>query len=142
MEYIDVEIQLNLKSEFTSIKEDLNRLIKDNSLLDANIVCWVPHEVGCLTQMGWEDGVVDDAKDFLNDIAPKDKYKKHDEPGTPFRYNFHQHIRTKVIGNVSMTLMVKDGDLVIGKYQDLYFYSPVYDNIPNQKIICRILKLK
>lgn len=142
MEYIDLEINFDLKQEFTSIKDEVNKLIKENNLLDANIVCWVPHEVGCITQFGWESGVVDDLKDFLSDVSPEGKYKKHDEPGTAFRYNFHQHLRTKLIGNVSMTLLVKNGELVVGRYQDLYFYSPVYNDIPNQKVICRILKLK
>lgn len=53
MEYIDIEINLDLKEEFTSLKDSFARVISDNSLQDANIVCWVPHEVGCLTQLGW-----------------------------------------------------------------------------------------
>ena len=142
MEIIDKEIKLTLKQEFTSVKSYFESLIKEENLTTANFVCWVPHEVSGLVQIGWEDGLLDDLKDFLNDTAPANKWKKHDEPGTPFRYNFYEHIRSKLVGNVSMTLIVKDGKLYIGKYQDLYFYSPVFKNIPEQKIFCRIVKYK
>ncbi|MDA2922476.1 YjbQ family protein [Patescibacteria group bacterium AH-259-L07] len=140
MNVIDKELNLELKDEFTSVKSLFESLIKENKLNNANIICWVPHEVSSLIQIGWEDGLLDDLKDFLNDKAPKGKWMKHDEPDTPFRHNFYEHIRSKLVGNISMTLIVKDRELYIGKYQDLYFYSPVYEYIPNQKIFCRILK--
>jgi len=140
MKFIDKELNLKLTKEFTSIKTILNSFIKDNNLNNANITCWVPHEVSSIVQIGWEDGLLDDLKDFLEDKAPKGKWLKHDEPGTSFRYNFYEHIRSKLVGNVSLTLIVKDGELYLGKYQDLYFYSPVFKEIPNQKIFCRILK--
>jgi secondary thiamine-phosphate synthase enzyme len=140
MEIIDQEINLELKKELTPVKSQFELLIKENNLNNANIVCWVPHDVSSLIQIGWEDGLINDLESFLNDTAPANKWLAHDEPDTPFRHNFHEHIRTKLVGNISMTLIVKDGQLYIGKYQDLYFYSPVFEHIPNQKIFCRIIK--
>ena len=140
MDFIDKEIKLELKEEFTSVLPFFETLIKKYKLDNANIICWVPYEVSSLIQIGWEDGLLDDLKEFLNEQAPRGKYMNHDEPGTPFRYNFFEHIRSKIVGNVNMTLIAKDGKLYIGKYQDLYFYSPVFKHIPNQKIFCRIMK--
>ncbi len=140
MEIIDKEIKLELKEEFTSVKRLFESLVQENNLNNANIICWVPHEVSSLIQIGWEDGLVDDLKDFLNDKAAKGKWTKHDEPNTPFRHNFYEHIRSKLVGNISMTIIVKNSKLYIGKYQDLYFYSPVFEHIPKQTLFCRILK--
>jgi len=140
MEIIDKEIQLKLDQEFTSVKSRFESLIKDENLKTANIICWVPHEVSSLIQIGWEDGLIDDLKAFLKEKAPSNKWKNHDEPGTPFRYNFHEHIRAKLIGEISLTLIIKNSKLYIGKYQDLYFYSPVFKEAPDQKIFCRIMK--
>jgi len=108
--------------------------------VNANIFCFIPHEVGSLVQIGWEDGLVEDLENFLNHIAPPNKWTKHDEPGTPFRNNFFEHVRTKLVGNTSLTLIVKDGELYLGKYQDIYYYSPVFKDVPNQKVLCRILR--
>jgi thiamine phosphate synthase YjbQ (UPF0047 family) len=141
MEYVDREIKLTLTTQFSSILTDLEKLIKDEKLKDANIVCWVPHDVGCIVEMGWEDGLIPDLEKFLADVAPAGKWTAHDEPDTPFRHNFFEHVRTKLVGNVSITFIVKDGKLLMGKYQDIYFYSPVYKDKPNQKVFCRILKL-
>ncbi|MFH0856490.1 MAG: YjbQ family protein [bacterium] len=140
MNYMDKEINLDLKKLFTSVKDDLLKIIKTEELKNANLVCWVPHEVGSLVQLGWEEGLIEDMEEFLNDIAPPNKYLNHDETGTLFRHNFFEHIRTKIVGNVSLTLIVKDSDLYLGKYQDLYYYSPVFKDVPLQKIFVRILK--
>lgn len=140
MKIIDTVIRLRLKKEFTPLKDSLNKLIKENNLVNANIVCWVPHEVSSIVQLGWEAGLLDDLRDYLEEMIPSGKWKHHDEPGTAFRHNFFEHIRTKLVGDVSKTFIIKDGRLVLGKYQDLYFYSPVWKEIPNQKVDCRILK--
>jgi len=140
MEIIDTVIKLHLKEEFTPFQTYLKKLIKDNNFTNANIVCWVPHEVSSLVQIGWENGLLEDLKEYLDEMVPPSKWKHHDEPGTSFRYNFFEHLRTKLIGDVSKTFIVKEGRLVIGKYQDLYFYSPVWKNIPDQQVVCRITK--
>jgi len=142
MDIIDQEIKLTLIEEFTPIQKYIKKLIEKNNLVNANITCWVPHEVSSLIQIGWEDGLLDDLREFLRDTAPNNKWKNHDEPGTPFRYNFHQHIRSKLVGNVSMTLIIKDSKLYLGKYQDLYFYTPLWKEISKQKILCRIINFE
>ena len=140
MKAIDEEIQVTLKEEFTPIRPLIEGLITKHKLKEANLVCWVPHEVASIVQLGHEKGLKEDLQAFLKDTLPAGKYKEHDEPGTQFRYNSYEHLRTKLIGNVSITLIVKDSKLYIGKWQDLFFYSPVFKDIPNQKIFCRILK--
>jgi len=140
MKIIDREINLNLGKMFTSLKSELEKVIKEEKLKNANIVCWVPHEVSSLIQIGWEEGLIKDLEKFFEDIAPPGKWIEHDESGTPFGKNFFEHIRTKLVGSVSLTLIIKDGKLYLGKYQDIYFYSPVFKDIPNQKVLCRILK--
>jgi len=140
MEIIDTEINLTLKSDFTSIIENLENLIKENNLINANIVCFVPHEVSSIIQIWWESWLIDDLRNFLKDVVPEWKWLNHDEPWTSFRYNFYEHMRSKLVWNVSITLIIKNWELLIWNYQDLYFYSPVFQNIPNQKIICRIMR--
>ena len=55
----------------------------EEKLKNANIVCWVPHEVSSLVQIGWEEGLIKDLEKFLGDIAPPGRWTEHDEPGTP-----------------------------------------------------------
>ena len=101
MNFIDREINLKLEKEFTSVKSPFESLIKDENLKNVNIICWIPHEVSSLVQIGWEDGLIEDLEKFLQDTIPKNKWKKHDEPGTPFRHNFQDHIKTVFIVNVN-----------------------------------------
>ena len=138
MDLIEKRIKLELDDEFVSIKNEFERLIEKYELENADIVCWVPHEVGSMVQLGWEEGLIKDMKDFLSDTAPEGVWTEHDEPGTPFRENFYEHVRTKLVGTVNLTLIVKEGELFMGEYQDLYYYSPVWEEVPEQEIFCRI----
>ncbi|MBI4099653.1 YjbQ family protein [Candidatus Microgenomates bacterium] len=142
MKIIDKTIELDLKEKFTPFKKYLIDLIKKEKLQEANIVCWVPHEVASLVQVGNEEGITEDLNDFLGDTAPAGKWMHHDEPGTPFRHNFFEHIQTKIVGSVNWTFLVKGGELIFGKYQDLFFFSPVFKDIPKERVFCRILKFK
>lgn len=142
MLFIDKEINLNIEKEFTSVKPLFEALIKEQNLVNANIFCWLPHEVASLVFVGWEDGLIDDLKQFLDDAVPEDKYKHHDEPDTPFRYNSYEHFKTKLVGNTSVTLIVKEGKLYFGQYQDIYLYCPTFKDQPDKKIFCRILNLQ
>jgi hypothetical protein len=48
MEFIDKEINLTLEKDFTSVKEIFRVFIQENNLVNANIICFVPHEVSSL----------------------------------------------------------------------------------------------
>lgn len=142
MRITDREIDFDLKDEFTDIVPIIKELIKNEGLVNANLYIFVPHEVSSIVPIGWESGLMDDIKDFLNDVVPEGKYKNHDEPDTPWRYNFFEHMRAKIAGQNSIMLLVKDSELYIGKYQNYYFYSPVWKTIPKQKMLVRIEKFE
>ena len=138
MNFKDIEIDLNLQEEFTEILPIIEKIIKDERLNNANMTIFIPHEVSSIVPIGWEDGLLEDLKNYLLDVVPSKKYKNHDEPNTPFRYNFDEHMRVKIAGTNSITFIIKDKSLYLGKYQNYYFYSPVYKNIPKQKMFIRI----
>ncbi|HOZ37106.1 MAG TPA: YjbQ family protein [bacterium] len=139
MEYIDKEIDIKPEGELTKITGFFEDLIQSEDLVNANIFCWLPHEVSSLVLAEADPNFLADIKDYLAETIPAGKWVKHDEPNTPFRFNAHEHIRTKVIGHHSLTLLIKDAKIWWGKYQDLYLYNPVYRHKSN-KIFVRIMK--
>lgn len=141
MEFIDKEININPTDELTKLTEIFENIIQSEGLINANLFCWLPHEVASLVLAEADPNFLADIKDYLAETIPSGKWTKHDEPDTPFRYNAHEHLRTKVIGHHSMTLLVKDSKIWWGQYQDLYLYDPVYRQKPNKKIFVRIIKL-
>lgn len=136
------EIEIEMKSELQSIKEILQTFIESKKVKNGKLECHLLHEVAAFVWIGWESGLKEDMLDFVHDILPKDKYKKHDEPGTPYRYNFHQHGQAKLIGEPTLILQIKDGKIYIGKYQDIKLFEPVFKEIPKLKIFYRLYYFK
>lgn len=139
MEILDIEMNFQLEKAFTPLRKELEKLVKEEGLSNANIVCWVPHEVASLVQLGLDEGLIEYAERFLENAAPE-KLTGYEESGAQFGKNFFEHIRAKLAGSVSMSFIVKDSKLYMGEDQDVYFYSPVYKQVPNQKMFLRIMK--
>ncbi|MFH7882485.1 MAG: YjbQ family protein, partial [Candidatus Aenigmatarchaeota archaeon] len=131
-------IEIENKEKFHSIVCEIKTLIKNNKIKKGKIELHLLHEVGSIVPLGWENVLKEDMEDFLNDILPAGKYIKHDEPETPFRKNFFQHAQTKLIGSPFFILQINDGKIVLGKYQDVCIFSPIFSEIPKFKIFYRI----
>ncbi|MCD6477133.1 MAG: YjbQ family protein [Candidatus Aenigmarchaeota archaeon] len=132
------EIEIEMKSELQGIKENLENIIKSKNVKNGKMECHLPHEVAAFIWLGWESGLKKDMLNFLKDILPAGKYKEHDEPGTPFRYNFYQHAQVKLVGEPTLILQIKDNKLYLGKYQDIMILEPVFKEIPKLKIFYRL----
>lgn len=78
-------------------------------------VVYCPHTTAAITiNENADPDVVDDMNSFLRRLIPKDANFAHAEG------NSDSHIKTALVGP-SQTLIIHDGDLVLGRWQGVYF---------------------
>jgi len=141
MQYLDLETEIKTTKELTNIKQLLENLVKESGVSNGTLNCWVPHEVASIVQIEDDPNLKEDFLNFVTDIIPEKKWIKHDEPGTSFRFNAFNHFRTKLLGHFQIELIIRDKELVIGKYQGFFIYNPVFKDKLVIKLICRIIDL-
>ena len=104
------------RNEFVEITAEVRRAVRDSGTETGICVVYCPHTTAGVTiQENADPDVVRDMLLWLNSHIPKDV------PG--FRHaegNSDSHLKSSLIG-VSATIIVENGDLVLGTWQGVYF---------------------
>lgn len=122
-----INIITNQRNEIIDITHLIEPLIKEGI-----IIIHVPHTTCGVTINESSDNDV--KKDFLkkfNSLIPKNENYLHSEG------NSDSHIKTSFVGN-SITLIVNNGELVLGTWQSIWFCE--FDGPRNRNIILKYVK--
>jgi len=110
------EVRTSRRKEFIEITAGVRRAVKAAGLKSGVCVVYCPHTTAAITiQENADRDVVRDMLLWLNEHIPKDV------PG--FRHaegNSDSHIKSSLVGS-SATVLVENGDLVLGTWQGVYF---------------------
>jgi secondary thiamine-phosphate synthase enzyme len=126
------EISLNTSSrnELVDITNKIEELVSD--VKEGIVTVFCPHTTAAITiNEGADPDVKKDILWKLSQLIPKDEDYKHSEG------NSDAHIKSSLIG-CSESVIVKDGKLVLGTWQSIYFCE--FDGPRNRKVIVNISK--
>ena len=110
-----ISVPTRQRNQMVEVTDLVERAVKDAKLQSGYVICYVPHTTAGITvQENADPDVVRDMLLWLNSHIPKDV------PG--FRHaegNSDSHLKSSLIG-VSVTILVENGDLVLGTWQGVY----------------------
>ncbi len=121
-----IEIETKDKVEFFNITKEIKNFVEKSGVKTGQITVFANHATSAIFVNEDEKFLLEDFKDFLNEIV-KDKKFKHDnilerkdcpedEP-----INGHAHILSTFYLQPSISLIVNDGKLELGKWQSVFF---------------------
>ena len=99
-----------------NITEQVRSVVKSSGIREGSVLVFYKHTTGAVIIVEHEAGILVDLEDVLEKIVPIAYDYKHHLRG--FDMNGAAHIRTALL-SVSATVPVVDGDLLIGKYQEI-----------------------
>ena len=100
---------------FFDITENVKKAIADSGVKEGICVIYCPHTTAGITiNENADDDVQRDVVFALKTVFPRFPEFRHDEG------NSDGHVKSSVIG-ASETLIIDDGKLVLGWWQDVYF---------------------
>lgn len=120
MTVVTREIQLRTEghSEVRDITDYIMRAVEESKLTAGIVTVFCPGSTGGLTTIEYEDGVVADLKQVLDEITPPDRdYKHHQKWGDD---NGSAHVRAALVGP-SLTVPFVGGRLTLGTWQQVVF---------------------
>ena len=104
------------RNEFVEITEQVRAALRRRGVRQGGVVVYCPHTTAAITiNENADPDVVHDMLLWLERAVPKE------QPG--FRHgegNSDSHIKASLVGS-SATVIVDDGDLVLGRWQGVYF---------------------
>ncbi len=100
------------------ITAQVARAVKESKLAAGTVTIFCPGSTAGLTTIEFEDGIVEDLKQVLDEITPPNRAYRHH-----LRWhddNGHSHIRAALIGP-SLTIPFVNGELTLGTWQQIVF---------------------
>ena len=123
---LDIMVRAPERLGFVDLTEHVVRRVLAAGLIDGLCVAFTRHTTCALAINEWEDGALADFRRRLEELCPPDEYYAHDDlqrrtqnlvPGE--RRNGHAHVAQMLMGGSSLSIPVRDGDLLLGRWQRL-----------------------
>lgn len=107
-------INSSRKQEVIDITEKVKEIVSQSKIKEGLCVVYTPHSTaGIVVNENWDPHINLDFLDALSDLIPAGKWR-HDQVDD----HGDAHIKAAIIGP-SKTLIIEDGKLVLGKWQNI-----------------------
>ena len=125
-------VKTSSKQEFVMVDRYLEEALKESGVKEGIMVVYCPHTTAAITiNENADPDVRVDLKRGLDDTFPNHDYYVHMEG------NSDGHMKSSVVG-ASETLIINEGDLIIGTWQSVYFAE--FDGPRNRNMYIKIIE--
>ncbi|HEC35002.1 MAG TPA: YjbQ family protein [Anaerolineae bacterium] len=124
------ELRLNTQGhcDVRDITGEVAQVVRKSGLMAGTVTVFCPGSTAGLTTIEYEDGVIADLEQVLDEIVPPDRnYRHHLRWGDD---NGHAHVRAALIGP-SLTVPFVEGRLTLGTWQQIVFCD--FDTRPRSR---------
>ncbi len=127
------DLRVNKEQTMVSITDIIEEDIKKSGIKDGIVIVFCPHTTAGITinENADPDVVRDIIYGFEKVYPTRDKDYKH------FEGNSHAHMKASTMG-ASQTLIVDDGKMILGIWQDIYFCE--FDGPRDRKFFVKIME--
>jgi secondary thiamine-phosphate synthase enzyme len=113
-----LELKTKAGYDVQDITPQVFRALEESNLKNGIVTIFCPGSTGGLTAIEFEEGVVQDLKQVLDELTPPNRdYQHHQRWGDD---NGRSHVRAALMGP-SITVPFVDGRLTLGTWQQLVF---------------------
>lgn len=127
-------IQINTKNSFdiVDITSQVQSIVKNSGISDGIVTIFIPHTTaGISINENADPDVIFDLKNIFNHMIPEHNNYKHMEGNS-------QAHALSTLTSPSITLIIENGSIVLGTWQNIYFME--YDGPRNRKAHIKIIK--
>jgi secondary thiamine-phosphate synthase enzyme len=111
-----LEVRTRQRTEFVDITERVRHLVQQSGGREGLCVVYCPHTTAAVTiNENADPDVVHDMLSWLHRAIPREQAEFRHAEG-----NSDAHLKASLVGP-SVTLLVAKGDLVLGRWQGIYF---------------------
>ncbi len=118
------------ETDALDLTPELRENLSKSGVRQGQVVVFVPGSTGAVTTIEYEPGVVQDLKDAIDRIAPRDMHYAHDAAWGDG--NGYSHVRAALVGP-SLSIPVIKGQLTLGTWQQVVLLD--FDNRPRKRRI-------
>lgn len=122
-------------NDIVDISRQVKKIVRESGIEDGVCVIFLAGSTGAITTIEYEGGAISDLRRALEKIAPmNDDYEHNRKWGDG---NGYAHVLSALL-KPSFSVPIENGELVLGKWQQLVFID--FDNRPREReLIIRVV---
>ncbi len=127
-----INVRTSKRNELLDITSEVRRIVRESGVKSGICVLYCPHTTAALTVNENADPSVRlDINEHLSELVPADRHYRHLEG------NADSHIKSVLVGP-SITLIVEDGDIVLGTWQGIFFCE--FDGPRSRRVYVKVME--
>lgn len=128
------KVRTSERSEMVEVTAHLRQLVKSRNIVEGMLVVYVPHTTAAVTiNENADPDVKHDMLAKLSELVPqRERYYRHSEG------NSDSHVKAAMVGS-SVTVLVEGGQLVLGRWQGVYFCE--FDGPRQRELLIKAFRL-
>ena len=104
--------------DVVDVTDDVAGILSESGIKDGVVILFIPGSTGALTTIEYEPGLVDDIREFMERMVPKDHAYHHEKRWHDS--NGHSHVRASLVGP-SVAVPFREKRLMLGTWQQIVF---------------------
>jgi secondary thiamine-phosphate synthase enzyme len=140
------DLATQARSQFIDITQDVLDVVDRSEVKDGMAVVYSPHTTCSIVVNEREKGFLADFAEVLDGLVPADRAYRHDdlsvrtenlEDDPHENPNGHAHCRGALMASASQTFPIRDGKLMLGRWQRVFFVE--LDCARERKVFIQVL---
>lgn len=110
----------NDRMQLLNITDRVNQLVRKSGVRDGIVHLQSLHTTTAVFLNEWQDALLDDVKEFFNNVVDQNRYYRHNDPqwSDCERQNADSHMRGMLMGQ-SLSLQVRNAAVLLGTWQSI-----------------------
>src|SRR5258708_1912032 len=110
----------NDRMQLINVSERINEIVRKSGIRDGIVHLQSLHTTTAVFINEWQDALLHDVREFLDDIVHREEYYRHNDPAFSDceRKNADSHLRGMVMGQ-SLCLQVRNSSVLLGTWQSI-----------------------
>lgn len=127
-----LEFSTKGNNDIIDITYRVEEKLRQAAMEEGSVLLFVPGSTAALTTMEYEPGQIQDLKETVEKIVPRNSQYAHNHSLSGSDGNAHSHLRASLVG-ADLAVPFKDGELLLGTWQQIVFID--FDIYPRQRKI-------
>ena len=117
-------------NDIVDITYKVQEKLRESKMEEGHVILFVPGSTAGFTTMEYEPGQVQDLKDLMEGLIPRNKDYAHNHSMAGSDENAHSHLRASLI-KPDITVPFTNSELILGTWQQIVFID--FDIYPRER---------
>ncbi|MGE0815656.1 MAG: secondary thiamine-phosphate synthase enzyme YjbQ [Vicinamibacterales bacterium] len=121
------------RQEFVRITDQVRAIVERSGIRDGMVLVSAMHITAGVYVNDWEDGLIHDFQQWLEQLAPAGLPYRHHQTGED---NADAHLKRTIMGH-QVILPITDGDLDLGPWEQVFYAE--FDGQRRKRVVVKVM---